>query len=510
MPFSLYIYIFNFKFYLNGKMREDVYVLVLGDVGRSPRMQYHASSLASLPHTRVRLIGFTGERCVATVERSAAITQHLLAPSFAGWPRSLFLLYAPLKVLWQLIQLLYLMLWALPPPRAVLVQNPPSIPALLVVWLVCALRGGRMVVDWHNFGYTVLGHGLGAGHPLVCASRAYERCLARRAHAHLCVTNAMRLWLDANWGVRARVLYDRPPAAFQPATLQQRHDLFARLGPLLPARGAPGGGAADASGGGGGGGARSRSSSSSAAKGKRGGGAGGAGAAPAGHSSSGGGGGGGGSGGGTLVTDAAAGAGGAPLPRAGRPAVIVSSTSWTPDEDFFLLLDALQRLDAVISAPAAAAAFPDVLMLVTGKGPGKAAFEAAAAAAPLRRVAIRTLWLEPGDYPLLLGSADVGVSLHASTSGLDLPMKVVDMFGAGLPVAALGFSCLPELVRHDDNGLIFRTAGELCEQLESLLDGFPDAQPSKGRLTRLRRGVERGLENRWVDNWNKCALPLFA
>ena len=55
---------------------------------------------------------------------------------------------------------------------------------LLVVWLVCALRGGRMVIDWHNFGYTVLGHALGAAHPLVAVSRAYERCLARRAGAH--------------------------------------------------------------------------------------------------------------------------------------------------------------------------------------------------------------------------------------------------------------------------------------------------------------------------------------
>ena len=67
---------------------------------------------------------------------------------------------------------------------------------------------------------------------------------------------------------------------------------------------------------------------------------------------------------------------------------------------------------------------PPVLLCVTGKGPLKQQFQARMAASDLRRVACRTLWLESGDYPRLLGAADLGVCLHTSSSGLDLPMKV--------------------------------------------------------------------------------------
>lgn len=37
----------------------------------------------------------------------------------------------------------------------------PSIPTLFVAWLAARLRGAKFIIDWHNFGYTILSMSLG-------------------------------------------------------------------------------------------------------------------------------------------------------------------------------------------------------------------------------------------------------------------------------------------------------------------------------------------------------------
>ncbi|KAF4679952.1 mannosyltransferase, partial [Perkinsus olseni] len=101
---------------------------------------------------------------------------------------------------------------------------------------------------------------------------------------------------------------------------------------------------------------------------------------------------------------------------------MVSSTSWTPDEDFMMLLPGLVEIDYLLRK-----AGKILVFFITGKGPCKEAFVRAFDDLHLSNIRLYTPWLSVSDYPLLLGSVDVGISLHQSSSGLDLPMKVVDM-----------------------------------------------------------------------------------
>ncbi|CEQ42395.1 SPOSA6832_04199, partial [Sporobolomyces salmonicolor] len=430
---------------------KSVALVVLGDIGRSPRMLYHAQSFVEHGYT-THIVAYRGSAPPKALAENPH-TRFVYLPTplvwISGLPRPLFLLCAPLKVVFGAFGLLWALTWRIHfAPSYIFIQNPPAIPTLPVVKLAAILRGSKVVIDWHNTGYSVLALRLGSLHPVVKLAKAIELFFGRSAYAHLCVTDAMKDQLVAE--AHLKQLFSR---------LEVLHSLS------FPSPSIPG-------------------------------------PAPLASPD-------------TTLFSCPSGL----LPD--RPVLLVSATSWTADEDFSILLDALELYESAAPREAALAkegGLPRVVVVITGKGEGKKAFEKEVdrREKAWQWVRVRTAWLALDDYPQLLGSADLGISLHASSSGVDLPMKVVDMFGCGLPVVALDFACIGELVQDGTNGRTFSTAQDLADRLVSLLRGFPDAVPSD--LDVLGAGIKRtkygGDRDQawcsWEENWDRVVAPLVA
>lgn len=399
-------------------------VIVIGDLGRSPRMQYHAVSLAEAGGD-VDLIGLEGAPVIPAIAANARIHVHRMPDrAFSGREgggTTRFVVASMARAAGQAMRLLA-MLWRIPKPSTILVQNPPAFPTLFVCWLVSRLRGARFVIDWHNLSHTIAAVKLGDHHRAVKAVARSEKRWAGRADAHLAVSNALADWLSREYHVQATVVYDRPAAPFEKAPEQAAADLWTRIAHQMQ------------------------------------------------------------------------------LPNERLP-IVVCPTSWTPDEDFDLLLEALERAERQLGGESAR-----LLVLLTGRGQLRASFEARLSKRQLKSIAVRTLWLEPADYPVLIGMAELGLCLHQSSSGLDLPMKLADLRGAGVPVAVYDYSpVLGEVMTKGQEGVLFRDPGELAKLFAAI--GRPSADAG---LAQSRAWLAHHPPERWATQWNQSARPVLV
>src|SRR6202158_1096425 len=212
-------------------------VVVVGDLGRSPRMQYHARALAA-NGVGVDLIGCEGPPLPKFLTDDPRVTVHRLASARMRFrirrSNVIYGLLAAVDALRTGVRLGSTLL-KIPKPDLLLVQNPPAVPTLQVAWIVARLRRVRFVIDWHNLGYTILALRLGRRHIAVRLARWLEMVGARSADAHLCVSRGFSRFLADRFKLTdVRVLYDRPASAFVPIERvdreQIRQALFVRLG----------------------------------------------------------------------------------------------------------------------------------------------------------------------------------------------------------------------------------------------------------------------------------------
>ncbi|KAL4477428.1 hypothetical protein ABPG74_002578 [Tetrahymena malaccensis] len=422
-------------------------VIVFGDIGRSPRMKNHSTQLAQAGY-EVYFVGQLENQVHKVIRDNPNIKiidiSSNLVNKLKKLPRFLYLLYAALRIIIQIFQLFYIYLFKMPKPEFVIIQNPPSIPVLSSLAIICFMRRIKMIVDFHNYGYTILALGLKQKIILKLAT-FYEKYFAKKCDFAFCVSDAMKADLKKNWNIEATTLYDKANTElFGPIPLEESHKLFLELG--------------------------------LSTKEKE-----------------------------TLFTEEAF---GKVTKKKQRPLLLVSSTSWTKDEDFSILLDAMQAYETAEEVNKQNSQYPKLHLLITGKGPEKERYEQIIQdrKQSWKNIQIQTVWLKAEDYPKLLASADVGICLHYSSSGLDLPMKVVDMLGSNLPVFAINYQCINELVINKKNGYIFDNTQDLFNLFMKYFKIHPE---NENIFDNLRKNASKFRESTWEKEWKQKVLPIL-
>lgn len=400
--------IYNVSKSCNCRMPNYV-VIVLGDIGRSPRMQNHSVCLSRLPDANVHIVGYFETPLFKELRDAKNVHIYKIHP-FIELPRILFPIYAPLKIFWLCLQLLSLF-FRLPRFDLILAQNPPSIPTVPFCWLINIVKGKRFVIDWHNLGFSILKvHN--TPNIIVKIAEKLEFLFGRKATAHICVTEALKEYLKDR-GIESSVVYDRPSELFKPCPNERK-----RFSEELKIN--------------------------------------------------------------------------------SSDYWLISSTSWTPDEKIGILLDAAEHLDNDLSASQRC-----LSIIITGKGPDQRAFESEVIGRSFKNISFYFEFLPYEDYAKLLGCCDIGVSLHISSSGVDLPMKGLDMIGAGLPLLSVNYQCIRELVDENVNGLLFDDGKDLAEILKKM---FISNEIS---IEKLKEGSVKSSEKKWDNIWDECAKPVF-
>lgn len=412
--------------------RKSISIFVLGDLGHSPRMRYHALSFSKYEYV-VNLVGYLESELPEEILDDPNIEVHGIKVIKNRFQLP-FVLFAAYKVLLQ-IGYLFQILFELKGSNYILIQNPPSLPLLLIVviFIKTFSRRTKLVIDWHNLNYSILNLKYNnIRHPLVKFLRAYEMILGKYADLNITVTEQMKAFLVEEFKVKKSkiiTLHDRPDKRFQPWENIDKEmlDEYPNINALLDS-----------------------------------------------------------------------------ISNVEAYDILVSSTSFTPDEDFNILLDSLVLYQKDMESES----LPPILCVITGKGPMKEQFISRVSELNFnpKCIIVKNVWLDPEEYPVMLAMAKLGISLHTSSSGIDLPMKIVDMFGCGVPVISLQFPAIGELVKDGVNGLITEKNKDLSTEIYRLLKL---AIRDKDTYEKIKKGAMEERNLRWDQNWRNNLASVF-
>lgn len=174
-------------------------IVVFGNVDQSPRMLNHANSLAE-NNFSVKIIGYAGKEKISNPSIQVIPISSWTLPTLPVIPslihKILALVYA---IFFRSIVYLWLGIFGVGKPELILVQNPPSLPTLLISPILARYHRAKYIIDWHNLGYTVLSLSFGKNSPIVRFSKWSE-------NAFLLHILKMLLGLNYDWRNSATII----------------------------------------------------------------------------------------------------------------------------------------------------------------------------------------------------------------------------------------------------------------------------------------------------------------
>ncbi len=307
---------------------------------------------------------------------------------------------------------------------------------MLICYLYCKLKKVTFIIDWHNYGYTILKVN-NRNKLIVKIGYLYEKYLSKKSDLNFCVSQAEKRDLKKQFLIESICLPDKPVKdLFKFLNEEESKILYKKYSELN-----------------------------------------------------------------LLLTEK----------KEDKPILMISSTSWTPDEDFNILLNSFIKTEEMIKLDNKIDKnkLKKVLFLITGRGPMRDSFMEKVEKSNLEIFIVKSIWLDSDDYNKLLNLCDLGISLHYSSSGIDLPMKVVDMFSACLPAAAIYYDTIKELVLDDQNGFIFKNENELSKILKNVILEISNNGFSQ-KLNLFKQFLHKQLlEENWVSQWIQRVKPAL-
>lgn len=405
------------------KFDDNFCVIVLGDIGRSPRVTNHIVELSENTQSSIDVFCYENTSLPPSLLKQK-INIYRLSYTLLGIAKYLpSLFYVILRFIIESLQIFYFLFFKSKKRYGyILVQNPPSFHIMMILHIYKVIKNCSIIIDMHNYGYTLYQ----TNNQLIKRILKFLEIfwLKLTGNSYLVVSKAMSQELETTWGLtNVVVLYDKPnKTLFKPITLMEKHYFLEQFVEFKTDRQE------------------------------------------------------------TFFTRLQ---GDDVVEKENRPLLLLSSSSFTIDDDYETLLNALKQYEERNNAK-------KIVLVMSGHGPEKEYWQKKFEQTHFDHINVLFKWFEPAKYPLMVACADYGICMHKSTSGVDLPIKILDLQSCKIPVIAYAYSpTIKELVIENKNGYLFNTSSELADILVRI-------------TSKNKRNFEWTFDDRdWKTEWKR-------